>query len=167
MGDIPIKAYSISESILLEYMLLPESDEMAMPPKVSLVRVQKKFLNLCIGLQMEPKVLLKTNLHKLLKEAKAKEYADFEQLFNCGIILLPMTQDSELLHLDFQNMNGQLTETALNILAKYKDRICEIKLNRSTDTNAHAILEVLRNAKKLEKLNLSNLLSSDSITRNH
>ena len=55
------------------------------------------------------------------KEAKAKEYADFEQLFNSGIILLPMTQDSELLHLDFQNMNGQLTETALNILAKYKD----------------------------------------------
>ncbi len=32
MGDAPVKPYSIGESTLLEYMLLPEADEMAMPP---------------------------------------------------------------------------------------------------------------------------------------
>lgn len=162
MGDTPIKDHSLAESKLLEYMLLPESDMMAMPPEGKKRPSADEILKIAhwISLGAEGPPIDEVALAAELK-SKAKEIALLEQLFGQGIILLPIASDSNLLYLDFQNHEGPLLDTSLEIISNYKDRIFEIKLTGSR--NPYPIFEALSHAKLLESLNLSNITSADSI----
>lgn len=162
MDDIPIEAYNLAGSKLLEYMLLPDSDIMAMPPEGKRRPSADEILKIAhwISLGAEGPPIDEAALAAKL-EAKAKEIALLEQLFGQGIILLPIASDSNLLYLDFQNYEGTELDIPLNILSNYKDRIFEIKLTGSS--KAYPILEALSHAKALENLNLSKITSADSI----
>lgn len=162
MGDNPIEDHSLAGSKLLEYMLLPESDIMAMPPEGKRRPSADEILKIAhwISLGAEGPPIDEAALAAEL-EAKAKEFALLEQLFGQGIILLPIASDSNLLYLDFQNYEDTELDIPLNIISNYKDRIFEIKLTGSS--KAYAILEALSHAKALENLNLSNITSADSI----
>lgn len=157
LEDTPVKHYSMGESFLLEYMLLPEADDMAMPPEGKPRPSAEEVLIIAHWIAMGaegPPVD-----EEALAEAEA-EQAEIVALFDAGILLLPVGQDSDLLYLDFQNFSGALSNEALNILASHKERIFEVKLTGYDDPKK--VLQLLEGAPELRVLNLSDLQNADA-----
>lgn len=162
MGDTPIEPYSMSESFLLEYMLLPDSDDMAMPPEgkprpsaEEILLIAHWIASGAEGPPVDEAALAAQN------EAHEAERAKIVELFDLGIILQPVGLDSELLYLDFQNAQSKtLGEDLHAMLATYTDRISEIKLTGVED--ASNILRIFEGASALRVLNVNGLQSADS-----
>lgn len=160
MEDITIKPYSLSESFLLEYLLLPESEDMAMPPEGKPRPSAEEIMLIAhwIANGAEGPPVDEEAIAEAAAVAKARQ-AQVVQLFDAGILLLPVGKDSDLLYLDFQNVSGDLSDEVLTTLTTHKDRIYEIKLTGLS--NAAELLRLLEGAKGLRVLNVSGLQAAD------
>ncbi|MGJ8676456.1 MAG: c-type cytochrome domain-containing protein [Akkermansiaceae bacterium] len=179
MGDLPIVPSKVAESKLIEYLWLPEEDEMAMPPEgkprllpEEILAITHWVANGAKGpLGSEPYEAPK-NVSKNVSEAEKtdayskqvevklhSEQAKLDELMNLGILALPISRDSELLYVDFQNTKGPVTDESFTILSSLKDQITELKLTNANVTNTQ--LEAFRGAARLETLDLSNKTSTD------
>lgn len=161
MEDTPVEPFSMGESYLLQYMLLPETDEMAMPPEGKPRPSAEEVLVIAhwiaMGAEGPP---IDEEALAAAKAAAEAEQAEIVNLFDSGILLLPVGQDSDLLYLDFQNLGDALPEEALVTLAAYKERIYEVKLAGFND--AQQVLQLLEGAPELRVLNLSGLQNADT-----
>ncbi|MEN8661510.1 MAG: c-type cytochrome domain-containing protein [Lentimonas sp.] len=162
IGDTTIEPYRMSESSLLEYLFLPESDDMAMPPEgkprpsaEEIMIIAHWIANGAEGPPIDEAAMAAA---KAVAEA---EQAQVVRLFDAGILLLPVGKDSDLLYLDFQNVGEDLPEEALATLSFYKDRIYEIKLIGSD--HAAKLLRLLEGASELRVLNVSGLQNADDL----
>ncbi|CAA6679939.1 MULTISPECIES: DUF2231 domain-containing protein [unclassified Lentimonas] len=161
LGDTPIEPYEISESMLLEYMLLPEADDMAMPPegkpRPSAEEIMMFAHWVADGAEGPP-----IDEAALAEERAAKEaeQAQLDQLISSGIMVLPLSLESEFFIVDFQNAKGSIAAEDFALLANFKDRIWELKLTGVPVTAQQ--LEYLRGAAELRSLNLSGLADADA-----
>ncbi|MGJ8641267.1 MAG: c-type cytochrome domain-containing protein [Opitutaceae bacterium] len=161
MGDTPIVPYRISESILLEYMLLPEADDMAMPPEGKPRPSAEELLLfthwVANGAEGPPVDEVALAAEETASEA---EQAKINQLISRGIMVLPLSLESDLLYVDFQNARGAVEDEDFDLLAEFKDRIAELKITGVEVSSQQ--LESLRGAAALRILNLTGLASADS-----
>lgn len=161
ISDTPIEPYSISESFLLEYMWLPESDDMAMPPEGKPRPSAEEILAITHWVAMGAKGPPVDEAALAVEQAAvAVEQTQWEALFEFGILLQPVAKGSNLLYLDFQNAAEELSDETLGLLAPYKDRIDEIKLTGRD--NASKPLDLLRGGAVLRTLNLNELRNADA-----
>lgn len=160
LGDTPIVPGHMARSVLLDYMLLPESDEMAMPPEGKPRPSADQILLIAHwiagGAEGPPVDEAALAAEQAAREA---ERAQIEALFSAGVVLLPIGRDSDLLYLDLQNAES-LSNYVLQALAAYEDRIYELKLSGCRD--AHALLQILQGARELRKLDLRGMQSADA-----
>lgn len=161
MGDTPITPSAVSESKLIEYLWLPESDDMAMPPegKPRMSAEQIMFITHWVANGAEGPPVDEAAV-AAAEAALAVERANLNQLIKSGIMVLPVSRDSELFYVDFQNVKGAVADEDFALLATYKDRIQELKLANADVTVAQ--LESLRGASELRTLNLSSYSPADS-----
>lgn len=162
MDDKPIEPYSISGSILLEYMLLPESDDMAMPPEgkprpsaEEIMMLTHWVANGAEGPPIDEAALAAE------QAARVAEQQKLNQLMESGIIVLPLSLGSELLYVDLQNVSGGISDANFELLSSYKDRIGELKLASAELTTEQ--YELLRGAPELRVLNAAGISSVDSL----
>lgn len=160
IGDPTLEPGSMSQSMLLQYMLLPESDEMAMPPEGKPRPSAEEILLIAhwiaSGAEGPPVDEAARAAERAALEA---ERAELEALFELGVILLPIGKDTDLLYLDLQNVDGVLTNEVLQVLSTYKDRIQELRLSGYSE--AITLLQALEGAAELRHMNLSRLNSAD------
>ncbi|MDP4610929.1 MAG: hypothetical protein NWT02_07050 [Opitutales bacterium] len=160
MGDTPITPSMVSESKLIEYLWLPESDDMAMPPegkpRMSAEQIMLITHWVANGAEGPPVDEAAVAAERAALEA---ERTELNQLIKNGIMVLPVSRGSELFYVDFQNVKGTVADEDFALLANYKDRIQELKLAGAAVTNAQ--LELLRGASELQTLNLSGYSSAD------
>lgn len=161
MGDSPIIPSVVSESKLIEYLWLPESDDMAMPPEgkprmsaEQIMLITHWVANGADGPPIDEAAIA------AVEAAIAAEQAKLNQLIESGIMVLPVSRESELFYVDFQNVKGAVANEDIALLATYKDRIQELKLASAEVTIAQ--LELLRGASELLALNLSSYSSTDA-----
>ncbi|MGB0414996.1 MAG: c-type cytochrome domain-containing protein [Coraliomargarita sp.] len=162
MGDTPIEPNSMSESFVLEYMLLPEVDDMAMPPEgkprpsaEEILLIAHWIANGAEGPPVDEAAL------EAERAAAEAEQAKVIELFDAGIIMLPIGKDSDLLYLDFQNVGDNvISNDSLEALSSYKDRVFEIKLNGIE--NAVSLLERFEGAPELRVLDVNGLKGADA-----
>ncbi|MGJ8654589.1 MAG: DUF2231 domain-containing protein [Opitutaceae bacterium] len=161
MGDTPIEPYKISESMLIEYLWLPQSDDMAMPPEGKprpsadeIMMLTHWVANGAEGPPVDEAALAEEQAKKEAEQAK------IDQLISSGIMVLPLSLDTNFLYVDFQNAKGSIADEDFALLAGYKDRIREIKLMGLEVTTQQ--LEFLRGAPELRSLNLSGLANADA-----
>lgn len=161
MGDTTVEPYSMSESFLLEYMLLPEDDDMAMPPEGKSRPSAEEVLLIAhwiaMGAEGPP---VDVEALAAAKAATEAELAKVSGLFYAGVLLLPVGQDSELLYLDFQNLDASLSDDILDTLESFKERIAEVKM--ADISEPIKVLQILEGAPKLRVLNLNGLKRADA-----
>lgn len=162
MGDTPITPFAVSESQLIEYLWLPESDDMAMPPEgkprmsaEQIMLITHWVANGADGPPVDEAAVA------AIEAALEAERTELDQLIRNGIMVLPVSRNSELFYVDFQNTKGAVADEDFALLATYKDRIQELKLAGAEVT--HAELELLRGASELRTLNLSSYSSTDDV----
>jgi uncharacterized membrane protein len=162
LGDTPIKPFKISESKLLEYMWLPESDDMAMPPegkpRPSAEAIMRLTHWVAYGAEGPPVDEAALAAERAAKEA---QLAKIYQLIDSGIMVLPLSRDSEFFYVDFQNAKRVIADEDFALLAEMKDRISELKMTGVEVTTPQ--LELLRGAAELRILNLTGLVSADAV----
>lgn len=160
LGDPTVEPGSMAESMLLQYMLLPETDKMAMPPEGKLRPSAEEILLIAhwiaSGAEGPPVDQAALAAQQAATEA---ERAELEALFGAGVVLLPIGSDSDMLYLDLQNANAALADEVLEVLASYKDRIHELKLSGYAD--AATLLRAIEGAAQLRHMNLSGLQGAD------
>lgn len=161
MGDTPIEPYRVTESALIEYLWLPESDDMAMPPegKPRLSAEEIMILTHWVANGAEGPPVDEAALAEEQAAVEADQ-AILDQLISSGILVLPLSLDTDFLYVDFQNAKGSITNEDFAFLADFKDRIREIKLMGIEVTIPQ--LELLRGAPELRTLNLSGLANADA-----
>ncbi|MGJ8651231.1 MAG: c-type cytochrome domain-containing protein [Opitutaceae bacterium] len=161
IGDTPITPSAVSESKLIEYLWLPESDDMAMPPegkpRMSAEQIMLITHWVSNGAEGPPVDEAAVAAAEAAQEA---EQDKLNKLIKNGIMVLPVSRESELFYVDFQNAKGAVADEDFALLATYKDRIEELKLAGAEVPIAQ--LEWLRGASELRALNLSGYSSADA-----
>lgn len=161
MGDTPVVPFEVSQSQLIEYLLLPESDEMAMPPEGKPRPSADEILAIAhwVALGAEGPPVDAAVLKAQQAEAEARSNA-LEQLTDLGILIMPQSVESDLLYVNLLNVKEPLSDADWAKLAQFKDEIEELNLAKTEISIAN--LNRFQAASQLKHLNLSGLSAADS-----
>ena len=149
LGEDPVVPFDTDESKLIEYVSLPESEDLAMPPEGRPRLTAEEVLSLKQWVMSGAKG----------PAINVAQQADIDRLKQIGLIVIPLSQETEPLYVDFQNVKDAIADEDFRRLASLKNQIYELKITGAKVT--HTQFEMLRGATKLSVLNLSNRESTD------
>ena len=159
-GELPVVAFDMAKSPLLQFMLLPQSAEMVMPPegKASPSAEEILMVSHWIARGAKGPAVDEAELERRRAELEARE-AEMTSLLKYGVTVMRRDMETDYLVVDFQNAKQRLGGDVWNTLAKYKDQMAE--LNLAGQDIEPAQLAMLSGAQSLERLNLTGLQSAD------
>lgn len=162
MGDTPITPFEVSQSMLIEYLLLPESEDMVMPPEGKPRPSADEIIAIthwvALGAQGPP---VDPAIIQAQEAAASARLAELQLLAAKGIMIMPQSKNSNLFYVDLQNVSEPLNDDDWTRLATFKNEIIELNLaNAAIQLES---LEKLRGASQLARLNLSHLNAVDGV----